>query len=327
VYRAPIHRQGAAAVAVLLVLLAAGGMWRVRTGSLTTTGTMARIGLVQGSVEQVDKYDTRFRDAILRRYLDLSRRVIGEGASLVIWPEASTPFYFDANSVLSAPVRRLAVESHTPFIVGSDELARAAGGLPDRYYNSAVLVGTDGQSHGTYRKIHLVPFGEYVPLKSLLFFVGPLVQAVSDFSPGSQAVVLDANGQEVSVAICYESVYPDLARTFVAGGSQLLATITNDAWFDRSSAASQHFEQGALRAVEEGRYFVRAANTGISGAVDPYGRILAETALFVPMAITVDVRLIHYRTIYNRLGDLTAWLALAAALAIVLPGARRWRRA
>ncbi len=115
----------------------------------------------------------------------------------------------------------------------------------------------------------------------------------------------------MSVAICYESVYPDIAQAFVERGSQLLATITNDAWFGTSSAPYQHFEQGALRAVEQGRYVVRAANTGISGAVDPYGRVLAKTELFKPAAMTVDVRLLSGRTIYSRVGDVVAWGSLA----------------
>src|SRR6185295_13142641 len=104
-----------------------------------------------------------------------------------------------------------------------------------------------------------------------------------------------------------------IARAFVARGSQLLATVTNDAWFGHSSAAYQHFDQGAVRAVEEGRYVVRAANTGISGAVDPYGRVLAATPLFQPVALAVDVRLLDGRTFYSRFGDLVVWLSLVVA--------------
>jgi len=168
--------------------------------------------------------------------------------------------------------------------------------------------------------MRLVPFGEYVPLKKLLFFVAPLVQTVSDFSAGTEPVVLNADGRRVSVAICYESVYPWIAREFVERGSQLLATITNDAWFGRSSAAYQHFAQGAIRAVEEGRYVVRAANTGISGAVDPYGRVLLTTPLFQPEAVTVDVRLLDGRTIYSRVGDVVAWLSMAITAVVVVMG-------
>ena len=175
--------------------------------------------------------------------------------------------------------------------------------------------------------MHLVPFGEYVPLKQVLFFVGPLIEAVSDFSPGEEAVVFDVDGRALSVSICYESVYPALSRSFVQRGSQLLVTITNDAWFGRSSAAFQHFEMGAMRAVEQGRYMVRAANTGISGAVDPYGRVLATTNLFEPAAVTVDVRLLDDRTIYNLAGDLVVWISLLFTAMILVATIRPARRA
>jgi apolipoprotein N-acyltransferase len=144
-----------------------------------------------------------------------------------------------------------------------------------------------------------------------------LIESVSDFTPGSEFKVFDVEGTRFSVAICYEAVYASIAREFVSRGSELLTTITNDAWFERSSAAYQHFDQAALRAVEQGRYLVRAANTGISGAVDPYGRVLARTPLFEATTITVDVRLLSDRTIYNRLGDVVAWASLAIAAAIV----------
>jgi apolipoprotein N-acyltransferase len=165
----------------------------------------------------------------------------------------------------------------------------------------------------------LVPFGEFVPFKDMLFFVSPLVEAVSDFTAGTEPVVFDAGGRRFSVAICYESVYPWLAREFATRGSQLLVTITNDAWFGRSSAAYQHFDQGALRAIEQGRYVVRAANTGISGVVDPYGRVLSRSVLFEPAVVTRDVRLLDHRTIYGYIGDVVAWvsLALSAWLAVV----------
>jgi apolipoprotein N-acyltransferase len=318
----PVHRTGAIATAALLLVIAIAGAFRVAEGSLTRTGDVLRVGLLQGNIDQSQKSDRAYRDPIIKRYIDLSRQAIGSGARLIIWPEASTPFFFDVDAVLAEPIRRLAVESRTPFLIGTDEYERGETRAADRLYNSAVLLGTDGRSSRAYRKMRLVPFGEYVPLKNLLFFVGPLVEAVADFSPGDEPLVLDANGARVSVAICYESVYPWIASAFVARGSQLLATITNDAWFGRSSAARQHFEQGALRAVEQGRYVVRAANTGISGAVDPYGRPMARTSLFETTTISVDVRLLNRRTIYSYTGDLVAWLS-AAITTLVLLGFRR----
>lgn len=320
----PAHRLAAGCVLMFIFVIAAAGMVRVSRGTLTQSGPVLRVGLVQGNIDQAQKWDPKFRDAIAQRYLDLSRQVIGSGAQLVIWPEAATPYFFTIDSAMAAPVRRLAIESRTPFLIGTDEIERRPDGK-DAYYNSAIMVGPDGRSGSAYRKMWLVPFGEYVPFKRILFFVGPLVEAVSDFSAGTEPVVFDVEGRRISVAICYESIAPWIARAFVQRGSQLLATITNDAWFGTSSAAYQHFEQGAIRAVEEGRYIVRAANTGISGAVDPYGRALRRTPLFETMAVTVDVRLQDARTIYSYIGDVVAW-ASAFITAVVAVLSRAFSR-
>lgn len=316
-------RVAGAGVLGVVVLVAALGTWRVAGAALTTHGPVVKVGLLQGNVAQDQKWDPAYRASILDRYLALSRQVIGVGARLVVWPEASTPFFLEAEPQAAAPIRALARESRTPMIVGTDEFERDADG--DRIYNSAVAIGPDGLSVGGYRKMQLVPFGEYVPLKSLLFFIGPLVEKVSDFAPGTEPVVLDAGGIRTGVAICYEVVYPWIARAFAAGGAELLTTITNDAWFGQSSAPYQHFAQASVRAVEQGRFLVRAANTGISGIVDPYGRTRMATGLFEEAAVTGDVRLIRTRTIYSYVGDLVAWLSLALAAFIALPTSGRLR--
>jgi apolipoprotein N-acyltransferase len=126
----------------------------------------------------------------------------------------------------------------------------------------------------------------------------------------------------LSTAICYEIVYPDLVRRFVADGSELLTTITNDAWFGRSTAPYQHFEQASMRAIENGRYLVRAANTGISGIVDPYGRVVAASQIFEPAVILGDVRFLRSRTLYTRIGDAFAYACIIATLAMVLMARR-----
>jgi apolipoprotein N-acyltransferase len=191
-----------------------------------------------------------------------------------------------------------------------------------RTYNAAFLVKPDGQVGAVYRKMHLVPFGEYVPLQRMLFFVKPIVEAVSDFVPGTEAVVLPVGTHHASTAICYEVIFANLMRQFVVNGSELLTTITNDAWYGTSSAPYQHWDQAAMRAIEGGRYLARAANTGISGFVDPYGRVLQKTTLFTPAMLVGDLRFIRERTIYSRIGDLVAWLSLAASLAALLAAGR-----
>jgi hypothetical protein len=143
--------------------------------------------------------------------------------------------------------------------------------------------------------MHLVPFGEYVPLKSIFFFVGPIIEAVSAFYPGTEHTILPVGNHKVSTAICYEVIYASLIRRFVLEGSELLTTITNDAWYGWSSAAYQHWDQAALRAIEGGRYLARAANTGISGFVDPYGRVLQKSELFEQRTMVEDLRFLTWR--------------------------------
>lgn len=317
----------AIAAAALIAATAAWGAARVSRAALTREGTPIRVGVVQGSISQDEKWSPSLRDAIMRRYIDLSRAALGEGARFVLWPESSLPFYFEVDRAGVEPIRRLAREGRAAFLVGSDQIEQVQsvpGRSPrERYYNAAFLVLPDGLTGAVYRKMHLVPFGEYVPLKDLLFFVAPLVEAVSDFSPGDAPTTLPIGGHAASTAICYEVVYPRLIAGMVDRGSELLTTITNDAWFGESSAAYQHFDQAAMRAIEQGRYLARAANTGISGFVDPYGRVIADTKLFEPAVRVREVRFLTGRTVYGVIGDSVAYAGLAVTLLVLTVGSSR----
>ncbi len=303
-----------AAALILVVALAAWGSLRVARGELTA-GPAVRVALVQGNVAQGEKWDPRQAPDIFENYLRMTRQAIAEGADLVVWPESSTPFTFETEHAAADSIRRIARDARVPILLGSDQIER---GAPTRYYNSAYLVRADGSTGAVYRKMHLVPFGEYVPLKRLLFFAEPLVEAVSDFSAGDSAVLMPVDGHSISTAICYEIVYPDLVRRFVAAGSELLTTITNDAWFGDTSAPHQHFAQASMRAVENGRYLVRAANTGISGVVDPYGRVLVQSRLFEPAVVTATVTYRTEKTLYTRIGDLFAYMAVLTTIALLI---------
>jgi apolipoprotein N-acyltransferase len=313
----------AAAAIGLVLAVAVWGSLRLADGALTRDGVAVRVGLVQGNVDQAEKWDPRRAEGIFQQHLALTRQAIGEGADVVIWPESATPFSFEEDPSGAEQIRDIAREARVSILLGSDEIER---GSPVRYFNSAFLVRPDGSTAGVYRKMHLVPFGEYVPLRSVFFFAAPLVEAVGDFSAGEQAVLLPLDGRTVSTAICYEIVYPDLVRRFVAGGSELLTTITNDAWFGRTSAPYQHFAQAAMRAVENGRYLVRAANTGVSGVVDPYGRVVVASPIFEPAVVMSEVRFREPLTIYTRTGDVFAYAAVVLSAAAVVVTGRRGRR-
>jgi apolipoprotein N-acyltransferase len=314
-------------VAALVIGIGLWGRWRLHDASLLRSGEPVRVAVLQANIAQEDKWNPALADSITESYLSMSRQALGQGATFIIWPESSTPFYFEHDLLRGGAIRRLAREGKATFLIGSDQVepVRAAPGLPRpeaRTYNAAFLVKPDGQIGAVYRKMHLVPFGEYVPLQRLLFFVKPIVEAVSDFAPGTEATLLPVGTHHASTAICYEVIFASLMRQFVVNGSELLTTITNDAWYGTSSAPYQHWDQAAMRAIEGGRYVARAANTGISGFVDPYGRVLQKTILFTPAMLVADLRFIRERTIYSRVGDLVAWLSLAATVAALLAAGR-----
>lgn len=313
-------------LAISAAVVLACGVWgaaRIRAQTLVKQGTPINVAVLQGNIPEDQKWEPSTRTAILNRYLEMTREAIGRGARFVLWPESATPLPYEQDVAGGEAIRRLAREGKITLLIGSDQVVPVPPFVPGkpvqmRYYNAAYLIQPSGATAAVYRKIHLVPFGEYVPFKRILFFVGPLVDAVSDFSPGTEPLTLPVEGHRVSTAICYEVIYGSLIRTFVNRGSELLTTITNDAWYGRSSAAYQHWQQASLRAVEEGRYLARAANTGISGFVDPYGRILEQSEMFQSAVLADDVRFLTDRTVYSRIGDLIGWLSVALTFAALL---------
>jgi apolipoprotein N-acyltransferase len=298
-----------------LVIVTGPSVWgaaRINEGRLVRMGSATRVGLIQANIPQEEKWNPARGLAIFERYKTMTRQAIAEGAQVVLWPESATPFFFEEDHAGELQMRALAREAGTPLLFGSDQIERGNGA--DRYYNAAFMLDQAGATAAVYRKNYLVPFGEFVPLKDWLFFVGPLVEAVSDFSPGTSVTMLPALGHMMSTAICYEVVFPDLMRKAVLSGSELLTTITNDAWYGTSSAPFQHFELASMRAIEQGRYLARAANTGISGLVDPYGRVLVRTNLFETMVVVGEVRFLQERTVYATIGDIAPQTAVFITL-------------
>ena len=321
-------RRRWAPAAVTIAIVAGCTLWgshRMAAGALTSGGAPVRVAVLQGNVEQDQKWDPALVDQISNRYFDMSRQAIDAGATFVLWPESSAPFLLDRDILRGAEVRRIARDGHVTMLVGSDQIEPADHGADGkratRYYNAAFLIRPDGLVGAVYRKMHLVPFGEYVPLKRLLFFVDAIT-GFPDFSPGQESVLLPVGAHAASTAICYEVIYGNMIRTSVLAGSQLLTTITNDAWYGRSSAAYQHWAQASMRAIENGRYLARAANTGISGFVDPYGRVLDASGLFEQRLLVADLQFVSAATVYSRIGDLVAWLSLLITVGALLA---QWR--
>jgi apolipoprotein N-acyltransferase len=274
------------------------------------------VGLVQGNVEQFMKWNPVYQEHVMDKYQNLTLEAAKSKPQLIIWPETSMPFYYSHSPAGTQFVQDLARQIQTPILFGSPYRENKKGRTI--HYNSAFLVSAKGDTQYRYDKIHLVPFGEFVPLRKLLFFVEKLVEMIGDFGRGEKAGVFNVAGYQAGVSICYELIFPDLIRQAVKNGAQFLINITNDAWFGNSPASYQHMSMGALRAVENRVPIVRAANTGISGTLEADGSLRDETELFVEAAqITQISPRQGMLTFYTAYGDVFSWLCLS--LTFLLP--------
>ncbi len=312
-----------------------GLSWAYSTSLIVGEGihppkTTLRVGVVQPNIDQAVKWDQSFREETLRRYDRLTAR-FGQGTDLVIWPEAATPFVYEREPVYQLQLIALAHRAAAPLLFGSPAVRYDAERRP-YLLNSAYLLSPEGQLLGRYDKQHLVPFGEYIPLKSsVLFFLDKLVEGIGDFQAGPGPTILSfqprpSGGESASrpvkfgAVICYEVIFPDLVRRMAGGGAEFLVTITNDAWFGDSSAPSQHFSMVVFRSVENHLAFARAANTGISGFIDPFGRIIEASPIFTEAALQAVIPVRQPYTFYSRYGDVFAYGCMLISLLLCLFG-------
>jgi apolipoprotein N-acyltransferase len=310
------RRRGAlAALLVLLGLVALDGARRLAQAP-AESGRL-RVGLVQANIAQDEKWDPDRAERNVEKHVELTEVARAAGAELVVWPESAVTWDVDRAPEMGERLRELAVAGGVHLLFGNDD--HEDSGPTYRAYVGAKLLRPDGALDFRYHKIRLVPFGEYVPMQPLLTLGGrvaaKLVDQVADFSPGREYAVARVGPARVSVSICYEAIFPDLLREFTARGSELFVNVTNDAWYGTTSAPHQHFAMARLRAVENARSLVRAANTGISAVVDARGRVIERSALFRPAVIVRDVPLLREQTLYARHGDVFAWGCLGAAVA------------
>jgi apolipoprotein N-acyltransferase len=285
------------------------------------------VGVVQGNIDQSTKWSPSHQKATVENYLVQTESLfISDRPSLVVWPETALPFYPLANEHMQllwqeVSTRDFALLTGAPWYIIIDKKSRDVD-----FYNSALLLQPNGSFGGKYYKSHLVPFGEYIPLKSFLPFLAPLVEAVGDFSPGTIEQPLVWQKARAGVLICFESVFPELSRKWVLSGANVLVNLTNDAWYGKSSAPYHSLAMSVLRAVETRRSLVRSANTGISAFVDPTGTITDRSEIFVSWAATAQVFLGEETTIWVRYGYLFGPVCLAVGLMSGLGAGirRRW---
>jgi len=283
---------------------------------LVAKSPSTRVAVVQGNIKQSEKWDKAFQLATIKKYIDLSHPAKKQKADLVVWPETAAPFYFLKDIQLSEMLIRGIADIPADFIIGSPCYERRNERV--EYYNSAYLISSAGHVYGRYDKAHLVPFGEYIPLKRWLPFLGKIVEHVGDFRPGKKGNTLQWKNHRLGFLICYEIIFSDLSRAMAKNQAALLVNITNDAWYGKTSAPYQHFSIAVFRAVENRRALVRSANTGISGFIDPVGRVIDSTDLFQDAVRTHTVPLINETSFYTRFGDLFAICCLAVMALVIL---------
>ena len=267
-----------------------------------------RIGIIQGNIRQDVKWEPGWKQSTTQRYADLTRALAEDSGrlDLILWPETALPYRFDDDAHLSYrhAVAQLAIDIDTPLLVGSLG-TRSPTGRPG-LYNRSFLIDRRGDVAGFGDKVHLVPFGEYLPFAWLFGYMHELTAQSGAFDPGERHAIIPlgtAPENHLGLFVCYESIFPAITRDLAARGAGFLVNTTNDAWFGTTAAPYQHFAMVVLRAVETGRPVVRAANTGISGAIGPDGRIHHATELFQTGTLAVAVRPRTELTPYVRYGD------------------------
>jgi apolipoprotein N-acyltransferase len=300
---------------MLFLLLAATLGYGFSALTRVEKGPLQRVLLVQGNIPQDVKWNPAFQESTVATYERLTRKECRFAGTLVVWPESALPFYLQSEPAYAARVESLACELQSYLVTGSPAFETDHG--VTRYLDSAFLISPTGSVLGRSDKLHLVPFGEYVPLAALFPFVHKLVSGIGEFSPGKSAVPLETAGGKIGVLVCFEGIFPEIARAYVQAGAGMLVNITNDAWFGRSSAPYQHLSMIVFRAVENRVPLLRAANTGISSVIDSKGHIHSMTPLFEEATLSAEVRRGEGGSFYSRHGDLFAAACLGCCGVLV----------
>ena len=288
------------------------GFHRVKVkAEMSSHGKGIRVVIVQGNIDQSVKWNPEFQEKTVALYTNLSVESGGFRPHLIIWPETAVPFYFQDNSPLSKEVFSVPEKTSSKLLFGSPAYIRDKNRI--QYYNRAYIISED-RVFDYYDKVHLVPFGEYIPLKRYLPFVRRLVPAAGDFSPGQNPKPIGTPDLQIGVIICFEAIFPDISRNHATHGARLLVNLTNDAWFGRTSAPYQHLSMAVLRCVENGLPMARAANTGISAIILASGEIVSESELFATEVLQKELNLNQTKTFYSQFGNVFAILLCAITI-------------
>jgi apolipoprotein N-acyltransferase len=289
------------------------GQWRL---SQERPGASIRASVIQGNIEQDRKWDPTYQDAVMQTYSDLSLKAVSSSPAIVIWPETSVPFFFGTDKEYTEKLIYFQNKLDAYLLFGS-VLVKEKGEKRDLLSNSALLLDKTGNVSYVYDKIHLVPFGEYVPLQKFFFFIDKLVVGIGDYIQGDRYVIAETPFGGFATLICYEVIFPGLVRKYFLKGGDFIVNITNDAWFGKTTGPYQHFSMAVFRAVENRKPLIRAANTGISGFIDSNGRILSKTNLFHKAILTNDIKTDGTKSFYTRYGDLFSYLCMVFSIVLL----------
>jgi len=310
---------------VLLLVLGTALYGHLIISSPRSEGSL-RVALVQANIPQDHKWDKAFLESTLTQYSRLTRAVAEQAKpELIIWPETAVPADIGHDAMVRGRVAALAREVNTPLLVGSSEYAKFTDTkLKEKYFNSMFLVSPDGTLTGQYRKMVLFPFGEYDPLKGLIAWPKAMASAMGNMVAGDEYTVFHIGPATFGATICFEAAFPDHFRELARRGAHFVVSSTNEAWFGDTAAAYHLLSITVFRAAEHRVAIVRAANSGLSAFIDPYGRITERLTgpggkeLFVDGVLTADVAILNQPTLYTKYGDVFALvlIALAGLLAV-----------
>jgi apolipoprotein N-acyltransferase len=309
-------RAGGTAAALLGALCLYGALARVTPDE----GQPIRVSVLQPNIDQDVKWDPAYRDQTIRVLVDLSYEAKREGAALIIWPETATPFYLFEDPFYREVVYDAAADLSVDLLTGTVERRPrpdVVRGRDHYRYNAAVLITPARAVAGRYAKVHLVPFGEHIPWEANVPAITDTLFANSgDFTPGPGWEVIRSSRYDLGCLICYEAVFPDISRAYARRGADFLVNITNEAWFGRTNAPYQTLASAVFRAVENRSWFVRSANTGVTCFINPNGRVVRKSKIYICNQLTDDVYRRRYLTFYARYGDWFAYVVAAAAALI-----------
>ncbi len=289
------------------------GQWRL---SQERPGNVLRASVIQGNIEQDRKWDPAYQDTVMETYSDRSLQAASSSPNLIVWPETSVPFFFGTDREYTEKLTALQNQLGAYLLFGS-VLVKEKSKERKLLSNSALLLDETGNVAYVYDKIHLVPFGEYVPLQNLFFFINKLVAGIGDYIQGDRYEIAETPFGGFATLICYEVIFPGLVRKFYFKGGDFIVNITNDAWFGKTTGPYQHFSIAVFRAIENRKPLIRAANTGISGFIDSNGRIIARTPLFQQTILTTEIKTDRTKSFYTKYGDLFSYFCIVSSILLL----------